>query len=178
LELEPTSLDPRLAELVPVEFARGHQVLPIGAGRARLTVAMDDPTDAAVIAELHQRTGCAIEVVTSTRASIRDAIASFYRVSGASVPALAAVGHAAEVDGRQWPAARGEGPPPPPETSMGPSEIEAALLQLQARYTTLVREHETAMRALREQERHFQLLVRERREFVERLERLAPRLRD
>jgi serine/threonine protein kinase len=177
VELARTLIDPKLADLVPVEFAERHRVLPIGATAAGLTVVMDDPTDVGVIADLHERTGCAIEVVTATHAAIREAIFSYQREVGPG-PAQAGAVVDAGLESGQVRKRLGDGLLTRQETSMRQAEIEETLTRLQSQYTTLLQEHEAAMHALREQEKHFQLLLRERQDVVDGLERLARRFTD
>lgn len=73
---------PDLAQVIPREYAEKHRVLPMGRLGQSLTVAMDDPTDTAVIVELQQLTGCTINVVTCTRHGFLRALSRTY---GASV---------------------------------------------------------------------------------------------
>lgn len=56
-----------LASLLSQEYAQKHRVVPIARLGVSLTVAMDDPTDAAVIEKVRELTGCAVNVVTCTR---------------------------------------------------------------------------------------------------------------
>lgn len=59
--LEPYALEQAL-RLVPREFAVRHNVLPMSADTALLTVAMSDPTNLAVVDELRFRTGLRVKV--------------------------------------------------------------------------------------------------------------------
>jgi type IV pilus assembly protein PilB len=69
---------PELAQLVPREFAEGHLVVPIARVRDTLTIAMRDPTNAAVVEQLEALTGCRINVVTCTRADFEQTLQTVY----------------------------------------------------------------------------------------------------
>jgi hypothetical protein len=178
VELDRISIDPKLSGLVPSDFAKRHRVLPIGSTATQLTVVMDDPTDVDVVAELHERTGCVIEVVTATRAAIREAILSCYQEGihpGAMPPAQEA--DAGETPD-QAPRRLGHDILRREEPPMREAQIEETLTRLQSQYATLLQQHEAARQALQEQEEHFQRLLRERQDLVDGLERLARRLKD
>ncbi|HVH27453.1 MAG TPA: ATPase, T2SS/T4P/T4SS family [Vicinamibacterales bacterium] len=78
LDLDRMNIDPMLARLVNRSYAVRHRLVPVARVAETLTVAMDDPSDAACAEELAQSTGCSIRVVTSSSASIQEAIARVY----------------------------------------------------------------------------------------------------
>jgi|RhiMetdeSRZDD1v2_1073273.scaffolds.fasta_scaffold50602_2 type II secretory ATPase GspE/PulE/Tfp pilus assembly ATPase PilB-like protein len=77
-DLDTIGLDRSLHTLINPRFARRSLVVPVTRVGNTLVVAMDDPTRTAVIHDLKASTGCEIEVITSTRASIRRALAQMY----------------------------------------------------------------------------------------------------
>jgi type IV pilus assembly protein PilB len=77
-DLDTIALDLSLRALINPRFARKCLVVPVARVGGTLVVAMDDPTRTAVIDDLTASTGCAIEVITSTRASIRRALGIMY----------------------------------------------------------------------------------------------------
>jgi type IV pilus assembly protein PilB len=69
VELEQFTPDPELGRLIDGVYAFKHRVVPIARAKDGLTVAMDDPTDVAVVKHLEDRTGLTINVVTCWRAT-------------------------------------------------------------------------------------------------------------
>ncbi len=63
---------------LPEDMAKYYCVLPIAKIGNILSLAMDDPTDIAVIKELQALTGFQINVATSTRAAFERGFARFY----------------------------------------------------------------------------------------------------
>ncbi len=78
IDLEKVTIDRRLAHVINRSYARRHAVLPIAHVGRTLTVAMDDPTDGAVIDELTRLTGFSITVVTSSSRAIQRAFRRLY----------------------------------------------------------------------------------------------------
>ncbi len=78
LNLDHIKIDPALARLVNRSYAMRHRLVPLARVADTLTVAMDDPTDTQCADELAQSSGCSIQVVTSSLASIQAAIARMY----------------------------------------------------------------------------------------------------
>jgi type IV pilus assembly protein PilB len=68
-ELEQFMPGLELSRLVDGAYAHKHRVVPIARTPETLTVAMDDPTDVAVVKDLEDRTRLAINVVTCWRAT-------------------------------------------------------------------------------------------------------------
>jgi type IV pilus assembly protein PilB len=77
-DLDTITPDRSLRTLINPRFARKYLLIPVARVGSTLVVAMDDPTRTAVIDDLKSSTGCEIEVITSTRASIRRALATMY----------------------------------------------------------------------------------------------------
>ena len=78
IDLEKVTLDRQLARVINRSYARRHSLLPIAQVGRTLTVAMDDPTAAAVIDELMQLTSFGITVVTSSSRAIQRAFRRLY----------------------------------------------------------------------------------------------------
>ena len=79
-------------KLVPVELAQRHNVLPMAADSAALTVAMSDPTDLALIDELRFRTGRRIKVLIAGDRELAAAIGRRYGLASATTEAIALEG--------------------------------------------------------------------------------------
>jgi type IV pilus assembly protein PilB len=77
-DLDTIGLDRSLHTVINPRFARRSLVVPVARVGNTLVVAMDDPTRTTVIHDLKASTGSEIEVITSTRASIRRALAQMY----------------------------------------------------------------------------------------------------
>jgi hypothetical protein len=78
VDLDRLVLDNSLSLIINREYAERHRVIPISKTDRVLVVAMDDPSDLSVIAELAAATGSRINVVTSTHAAFRRAFARTY----------------------------------------------------------------------------------------------------
>jgi type IV pilus assembly protein PilB len=78
LDLDRMNIDATLARMVNRSYAVRHRLVPVARVAETLTVAMDDPSDVECAEELAQSTGCSIRVVTSSSASIQEAIARVY----------------------------------------------------------------------------------------------------
>ena len=85
-DLDPIRLDPALAKLVNEKYATKRRVVPIFRAGQMLVVAVDDPTDVAVVEDLQQLLRLRIEVVTSTAAKIRSALTRLYTPGPRSHP--------------------------------------------------------------------------------------------
>jgi type IV pilus assembly protein PilB len=66
-----------LLKAVPKEIIQKHEIVPVHATQAVITIAMADPTDYEALDELQFVTGKKIEVTIATRDSIKRAIAEF-----------------------------------------------------------------------------------------------------
>ena len=90
IDLEKVTIDRRLARVINRSYARRHSVLPIAQVGRTLTVAMDDPTAAAVIDELMQLTSFGITVVTASSRAIQRAFRRLYEDVPGGIEALEA----------------------------------------------------------------------------------------
>ena len=79
IDLEQVAIDRRLVRVINRSYAQRHSVLPIAQVGRTLTVAMDDPTDGAVIDELMHLTSFGITVVTSSSRAIQRAFRRLYQ---------------------------------------------------------------------------------------------------
>jgi len=88
VDLDQYLIDPELGGLINASYARKHGLVPIARVGDHLTVAMDDPANAAVVDEIRSSTGLTIGVVTSTHAAIARAYSRVYetRTLGTVVP--------------------------------------------------------------------------------------------
>jgi len=77
-DLDTIVLDLTLRALINPRFAKKRMVVPIARVGQTLVVAMDDPTRTSVVDDLQASTGLDIEVITSTTAAIRRALAQMY----------------------------------------------------------------------------------------------------
>jgi hypothetical protein len=82
VDLDDRSIDPALAAVLSERYARHHRVIPIARHDDRLVVAMSDPTDADVIAELRSCTGLRIDVVVATSDALGRALTRLYGAHG------------------------------------------------------------------------------------------------
>jgi hypothetical protein len=77
-DLDYVPLDPALGKLVSEKYATKRRIVPLFRAGQLLVVAVDDPTDMAVVEELQQLLRLRVEVVTSTTAKILRAITRLY----------------------------------------------------------------------------------------------------
>jgi hypothetical protein len=82
VDLDARSIDPALAPLISERYARHHRVIPIARNDDRLVLAMDDPTDVDVVAEVRASTGHRIDVVTATADALERALCRLYGARG------------------------------------------------------------------------------------------------
>ncbi len=78
IEVDKIAIDHSLTRLINKNYAKEHLVIPLAKIGNILSLAMDDPTDIAVIKELQTLTGLQINVATSTRAAFERGFARFY----------------------------------------------------------------------------------------------------
>lgn len=78
LDIFKMTLDKQLLELIPRSFAKEYSVFPVKRQRNRLTVAMGNPGDYAVLNELRLITGLLIEPVKANEADIQQLIVRDY----------------------------------------------------------------------------------------------------
>jgi hypothetical protein len=135
VDLDRLVLDNSLALVINREYAERHRVIPISKTDRVLVVAMDDPSDLAVVAELAAATGSRVNVVTSTHAAFRRAFARTYGES-----AEVGLVRRAEQIGREYEVLR--------------SEHQAAkekFAELRRAHEMLLADREASTRALAEQ---------------------------
>ncbi len=87
VDLDKVTIDRELARIINRNYARRHSLLPISRIGTTLTVAIDDPTNASVVAELTRLTRFSITVVTATNRSIQRAFVRLYGDPIDNVPA-------------------------------------------------------------------------------------------
>jgi type II secretory ATPase GspE/PulE/Tfp pilus assembly ATPase PilB-like protein len=78
IDLDKFTIDPALRKLINKSYAKNNRVVPLANLGNTITLAMEDPTNTAVVKELRSSTGLTINVVTSTSAKIRHAFAKLY----------------------------------------------------------------------------------------------------
>jgi hypothetical protein len=83
VDLDQVVVDPGAVGLMNRSYAERHRVIPIARTGDRLTLAVDDPADVALLGEVAASTGCRIEVLSSTRAAFDRA---FVRAYGDGTP--------------------------------------------------------------------------------------------
>ena len=82
-DLDRINVDPALATLVTAKYAMRRRVVPLFRSEQMLVVAVDDPTDMALVEELQQLVRLRVEIVTSTTEKIQRALDRLY-AKGAS----------------------------------------------------------------------------------------------
>lgn len=78
VDLNAYGLDQRLTKLINRNYAKRHLVVPVCMGVNTLTLAMEDPTDVAIVEEIRSFTGFAVNVVTSTHQTLQRAFWRLY----------------------------------------------------------------------------------------------------
>lgn len=78
IDLEKCHLSTNLKKLINMSYARKHSIIPVDRIGNSITLAMNDPTDQAVVDELQAITGLTVNPVTSTRSSIKRAFKRLY----------------------------------------------------------------------------------------------------
>jgi type II secretory ATPase GspE/PulE/Tfp pilus assembly ATPase PilB-like protein len=78
IDLDKLTIDPALRKVINKSYAKNNRVIPIANVGSTITLAMEDPTDSAVIKELRSSTGLAINIITSTSSKIRHAFSKLY----------------------------------------------------------------------------------------------------
>ena len=73
-----TTFTPNLTGFIPASYAQKHRVVPINSSPADLTVAVEDPTNFAVMAELQTMTKLPVHIVMSSKDMISRAIQRVY----------------------------------------------------------------------------------------------------
>lgn len=78
VDLDRTTLGMNVGGFIPKTYAVKNRVVPIEASPNSLTIAVEDPTDFALLAELQSLSTLRVTVVTSTKAMITRAIQRIY----------------------------------------------------------------------------------------------------
>ncbi len=78
IDLEKYHFPEELKKLINMNYARKHSIVPVSRIGNSITLAMNDPTDKAVVEELQTITGMTINPVTSTSSSIKRAFKRLY----------------------------------------------------------------------------------------------------
>ena len=73
--------DPVVLKLLPFEMAKDHLVFPLTLSGDDLSITMAEPTDTALVEELHKKTQKNIKVFVSTENDIIQAYRDFYQIS-------------------------------------------------------------------------------------------------
>ncbi len=81
IDLSQFEVYPDVINLIPVDIAKKHMIMPIHRIRSFLTMAMVDPTDLDVIENVRFRTSLSIQPVISSESGIMDAINKYYGAS-------------------------------------------------------------------------------------------------
>lgn len=180
VDLDATIIERRLTELIPRDYAEQRRVLPVSQSGDRLTLAMEDPADVEVVEELEQATGCRIDVVTSTHAAFERAFRLYDESPPADPPpsagaqqtaALAALqaerdalrrqGDEAAQGLRQLEQRHAQALRAIRELEARQAETTRRLEQLQAAHAELSEANAAATRALHEQRRQYEALLRQ-----------------
>jgi hypothetical protein len=85
--LDDRSIDAGMAAVISERYARHHRAIPIAEMEGRIVLAMDDPTDVEVVAEIRLCTGRQIDVVVTTADALERAFARLYGQHGGADPA-------------------------------------------------------------------------------------------
>ncbi|HDS15109.1 MAG TPA: type II/IV secretion system protein [Proteobacteria bacterium] len=78
IDISRIVLDQNLAKIINRDYAFRHKIIPISFSNGSVTLAMDDPTDTSVVAELEMFTRLKINIVTSSRRNIDEAFNTLY----------------------------------------------------------------------------------------------------
>ena len=82
VDLDRRSIDPDLTAVISERYARRHRAIPIAKADGRIVLAMDDPTDAEVVAEVRSCTGYPVDVATATADALERALSRLYGERG------------------------------------------------------------------------------------------------
>jgi type II secretion system (T2SS) protein E len=191
VDLDEVVVDPGVAQLINPTYAQRHRVIPIARAGDRLTLAIDDPADVALMAELAMSTGCRIEAMTSTQAAFDRAFLRAYGVGPSpESPRERDEERPVRQDTRADYQAGSETVARP---LAGERDSEAhdrellnlrhrlkstaeALADLRAAHETLRREHEASMEALHRLNEQYRAVVQDRQRAADDLEMILRRL--
>jgi len=71
-------LDPKLIDLVGEQCMQKHQLIPVKKTGSTLYLAMSDPLDAGVIADIEHTTSCHVQAMVASESSIKKAIEGYF----------------------------------------------------------------------------------------------------
>ncbi|MBN2809447.1 MAG: Flp pilus assembly complex ATPase component TadA [Deltaproteobacteria bacterium] len=89
LDLNRLNIDRNLTKIINRDYALRHNIIPVSMTSNSITLAMDDPTDTEVVAELEMFTRLKINIVTSSQAAIQSAFRKLYKDDIKSSPTTA-----------------------------------------------------------------------------------------
>ncbi|MCD6291913.1 MAG: Flp pilus assembly complex ATPase component TadA [Deltaproteobacteria bacterium] len=78
IDISRFDIDHNLTKIINRDYAHKHQIIPVSMTENSITLAMDDPTNNEVIAELEMFTRLKINVVTSSKVAIQEAFEKLY----------------------------------------------------------------------------------------------------
>jgi len=87
IALDEFAIDPAILPLVSGDRARRHQMVPISRAGPTLTIATADPTNVPAIDDIRFTTGCNVETVVATEASLGRTVDRCYPAAGRGVAA-------------------------------------------------------------------------------------------
>lgn len=99
IDLQNVIIDRSLADLLDRDFARQHALFPVARIGRTLTVAMDDPTQTAVVEQLAETTQHTVTVVTSSHDAIQRSIVRLYEKAGTRPGGAVPAGRTDAADG-------------------------------------------------------------------------------
>lgn len=82
VDLDHRPIDPELTAVINERYARHHRAMPIAKLNGRIVLAMADPTDTAVVAEVRSCTGYQIDVAAATADALERALSRLYGERG------------------------------------------------------------------------------------------------
>ncbi|MFI4859728.1 MAG: GspE/PulE family protein [Phycisphaerales bacterium JB063] len=80
-KISPALIDPKTLEVLDREFCEKHLIVPLFLVEGRLTIAVSEPANVFIAEEVERITGQQVQVVASTPADIRQALASMATAS-------------------------------------------------------------------------------------------------
>ena len=78
IDINRLDIDLNLTKIINCDYAYRHQIIPISMTESSITLAMDDPTNNEIVAELEMFTRLTINIVTTSRDSIQKAFQKLY----------------------------------------------------------------------------------------------------
>jgi hypothetical protein len=78
INLDHFEIDPAIIKIIPAEVARRHKLLPLSQFKRTLTIAVADPTDFSTMDDIRFMTGCWVEPVVASEASLEEQIERYY----------------------------------------------------------------------------------------------------